>query len=103
MSSKKVQQDSLIKAKAALFMIANAMIVHESLVAGGSVKGLHPLSSIDTKDPVKWLEQEWDNILKITNDYEPIFKPALKLLKILPRHPYLMKIIVEMSGKARRI
>jgi hypothetical protein len=100
MSSKKVQQDSLVKAKAALFMIANAMIVHEALVAGGSVKGLHPLSSIDTKDPVKWLEQEWENILKITNDYEPIFKPALKLLKILPRHPYLMKIIVEMSGKA---
>jgi len=102
MSSKKVEQDSLVKAKAALFIIANAMIVHEALVAGGSVKGLHPLSSIDTQDPVKWLELEWENILKTTNDYEPIFKPALKLLKILPRHPYLMKIIFDMSDKAAK-
>jgi hypothetical protein len=67
------------KVQTALFMLANAMMVHEALATSGAVKGLQPLSGIDRRNPIEWLKQEWDKVL--ATDYEPIFRFALEFIK----------------------
>jgi len=91
--------DASTKVQTALFMLANAMMVHEALAASGAVKGLQPLSGIDRRNPIEWLKQEWDKVL--ATDYEPIFRPALELLKALPAHPQLARVLVEIAGIAQ--
>jgi hypothetical protein len=91
--------DILTEVKTALFMIANAMIVHEALASSGVVKHLNPLVGVDGKDPCGWFKQEWDKILK--TNYGPIFEPALKLLEAIPSHPQLSSILLEMARVAR--
>lgn len=91
--------DASAKVQTALFMLANAMMVHEALAASGAVKGLQPLSGIDRRNPIEWLRQEWDKVL--ATDYEPIFRPALELLKALPAHPQLTSVLVEIAGVAQ--
>jgi len=98
-NTRRPNNEVLTQVKAALFMISNAMMVHEAL-AGGAVKGLQPLAGIDQKDPCGWLRQEWNKVLQ--TDYEPIFKPALKLLAVIPSHPQLVSILLKMAKVARK-
>jgi hypothetical protein len=98
-TSERPSTDILTEVKTALFMIANAMIVHEALAVSGVVEKLRPLVGVDEKDPCGWFRQEWGKILE--TNYEPIFEPALKLLKVIPSHPQLSSILLEMAKVAR--
>ena len=98
--SSKITQKELSIVKTGLFMIANAMIVHEALVAIGALKGINPLAKIDTDDPRGWLIKEWESILK--TNYKSVFEPALKLLKTLPSHPSLKKILLDLAKVAQK-
>jgi hypothetical protein len=99
MPSSQIHPADVSKIQTTLFMLANAMMVHEALAASGAVKDLQPLSGIDSRNPIEWLKQEWDKVL--ATDYEPIFRPALELLKALPAHPQLAKVLVEMASIAQ--
>jgi hypothetical protein len=98
-TKRRSRSEVLTNVKAALFMIANALIVHEALAAGGAVKGLQPLTGIDKKDPYGWLMKQWSKIL--ATDYGPIFEPALKLLRAMPSHPQLTSILLDAAAVAR--
>ncbi len=86
--------------KIGLFMIANAMMAHESLVASGALKNVQPLTRIDRRDPQGWLKREWQAILD--TDYRSVFEPALNLLISLPSHPTLRELLLELSDVARK-
>jgi hypothetical protein len=98
-SSKRSQNELVTEVKTALFLIANALIVHEALAAGGAVKGLRPLAGISKKDPYGWLEKQWNRVLK--TNYRSIFEPALRLLRKMPSHSQLTSILLEASEVAR--
>ena len=100
MPSQTLPADVITKVQMTLFMLANAMMVHEALAASGTIEGLQPLSGIDTKNPIEWLKHEWNKVLE--TNYEPIFRPALELLKVLPSHPQLAKALVEMARTAQK-
>mgnify|MGYP000105982843 CR=1 FL=1 len=100
MNNSNVQQETIAKVKTALFMIANTMIVHEALASTGAIEGLLPLALLDNKNPIKWLEREWNKILD--TNYAPIFEPSLKLLKSLPSHPLIFDLLKKFAEIAQR-
>jgi len=86
--------------KTGLFMIANAMIVHEALVASGALQNVQPLANIDRGDPQGWLINEWSKILN--TNYRSVFDPAIKLLKSMPSHPVLKNLLLNLANVARK-
>jgi len=99
-SSVKGPSRGLSIVKTGLFMIANAMIVHEALVASGALQNIQPLASIDRNDPQGWLINEWDKI--VNTNYRSVFDPAIKMLKSLPSHPTLKNLLLDLADTARK-
>ncbi|MCX8165280.1 MAG: hypothetical protein N3D79_01595 [Acidilobaceae archaeon] len=86
------------KAKSLLFMITNAMIVHEALASTGAVPGLPPLRAIDRGDPAGWLAEQWERIREV--NYEQVFEIVRKAVKVLPPHHAVSSILLELSRRA---
>ncbi|MEM1830942.1 MAG: hypothetical protein QXZ60_04695 [Sulfolobales archaeon] len=88
------------QAKSLMFMISNAMIVHEALAATGALRSVQPLAGIDCKDPISWLKKEWEKILN--TNYRPIFEPAYRLLSLLPSNQAVLNILCNLTNIARK-
>jgi len=85
--------------KLSLFIIFNAMEVHEALAALGQI--VDPLSMRPRGSARAWLINQWRKVLK--KNYEPVFELAIKCLEVMPPHPTLESAIGRLANMASRI
>jgi len=90
---------AITSTKLSLFIIFNAMEVHEALAALGQI--VDPLSMRPRDSARTWLIDQWRRVLK--RNYEPVFELAVKCLEVMPPHPRLESAIGHLANMASKI
>jgi len=101
MAPSRVIKTALSQAKTGFFMIFNSMLVHQALAAFSIIPNLRSLTARNRNDVTGWLKSEWKKVINV--DYQPIFKPAEKLLTNLPPHPFVNDILNMLADVACKI
>lgn len=89
-------------ATVAALLLCNACLLHKRLKSDtedmATLVGLDEIARAD--EPIERLSNAWEEIL--VRDYEPIFRPALAILRSLPRNNHARKaiqVLAECSSK----
>jgi hypothetical protein len=93
------QKRAVTSTKLSLFIIFNALEVHEALAALGRI--VDPLSMRPRDSTRAWLIEQWRKVLK--KNYEPVFELAVKCLEVTPPHPIFESAIEHLANMASRI
>ena len=87
------------RVKVGLFLVYNALTLHEALAKSDVIPHLQRLHQIDQKDPITWLINEWNKILP-EKTYRSIFMPTLKLLEHLPANVAVNRAVLSLADLA---
>ena len=86
----------------AALLLCNACLLHRRLRDTSDMRFLLRLTRVGgASDPKEMLETAWENILE--KDYAPVFKPALAVLKTLPKTETVVSVVRELAECANRI
>ena len=86
----------------AALLLCNACLLHRRLRDTSGMQFILRLTRVGgASDPKEMLEAAWESILE--KDYFPVFKPALAVLKALPKTESVASVIRELAECANRI